>query len=78
MLGVWGSPASEGADYWLSMLTGLKNRGVQDVFVADVRRLEESAQRSESGLTDDNCADLRHAPDAWAPSNTHPRRTGTH
>lgn len=33
VLGIWGSPASEGARYWLSVLTDLKNRGVGDVFV---------------------------------------------
>ena len=32
VLGIWGSPASEGAKYWLSVLTDLKNRGVTDVF----------------------------------------------
>ncbi len=32
VLGIWGSPASEGAKYWLSVLTDLKNRGVMDVF----------------------------------------------
>jgi putative transposase len=32
VLGIWGSPASEGAKYWLSVLTDLKNRGVADVF----------------------------------------------
>ena len=32
MLGSWASPAAEGARYWLSVLTELKNRGVDDVF----------------------------------------------
>ncbi|TPF91630.1 transposase [Bifidobacterium sp. UTBIF-68] len=32
VLGIWGSPAAEGAKYWLSVLTELKNRGVDDVF----------------------------------------------
>ena len=32
VLGIWGSPAAEGARGWLSVLTELKNRGVQDVF----------------------------------------------
>ena len=29
---IWASPAAEGARYWLSVLTELKNRGVDDVF----------------------------------------------
>ena len=32
VLGIWPSPAAEGARYWLSVLTELKNRGVDDVF----------------------------------------------
>ena len=33
VLGIWASPAAEGARYWLSVLTELKNRGVDDVFI---------------------------------------------
>ncbi|MBT1162902.1 IS256 family transposase [Bifidobacterium sp. SO1] len=32
VLGIWGSPAAEGARHWLAVLTELKNRGVGDVF----------------------------------------------
>lgn len=32
VLGIWGSPGSEGAKFWLSVLTELKNRGVNDTF----------------------------------------------
>lgn len=32
VLGIWGSPGSEGAKYWLSILTELKNRGITDTF----------------------------------------------
>ena len=32
VLGIWASPAAEGARYWLSVRTELKNRGVDDVF----------------------------------------------
>lgn len=32
VLGIWASPAAEGARYWLPVLTELKNRGVDDVF----------------------------------------------
>lgn len=32
VLGIWGSPGGEGAKYWLSVLTEIKNRGVKDTF----------------------------------------------
>jgi transposase-like protein len=32
VLGIWASPGSEGAKYWLSVLTDMKNRGVADTF----------------------------------------------
>lgn len=32
IIGIWASPAEEGAKYWLFVLTELKNRGVEDVF----------------------------------------------
>lgn len=32
VLGIWASPGSEGAKYWLSVLTDMKNRGVNDTF----------------------------------------------
>jgi len=35
LLGLWMSE-NEGAKFWLSVLTELKNRGVKDVFVACV------------------------------------------
>jgi transposase-like protein len=32
VLGIWASPGSEGAKYWLSVLTDMKNRAVADTF----------------------------------------------
>lgn len=46
LLGVWISP-NEGAKFWLGILTELKNRGVQDIFIACVDGLtgmEEAIQ----------------------------------
>jgi putative transposase len=31
-LGLWASPGGEGAKFWMSVLTDLRNRGVRDVF----------------------------------------------
>src|SRR3982751_4924240 len=39
VLGLWTS-ASEGAKFWLQILTELKNRGVQDIFIACVDGLK--------------------------------------
>ena len=39
MLGLWTS-AGEGAKFWLQILTELKNRGVQDIFMACVAGLK--------------------------------------
>ena len=33
ILGIWPSPAAEGAKFWLAVLTELKNRGVSDVCI---------------------------------------------
>jgi putative transposase len=32
ILGLWASPGGEGAKFWMSVLTDLRNRGVRDVF----------------------------------------------
>ena len=36
VLGHWVSDGAEGANFWLSVLTDLQNRGVQDIFIATV------------------------------------------
>lgn len=41
VLGIWGSPGSEGAKYWLSILTELKNRGITDTFFVVCDGLKE-------------------------------------
>ncbi len=35
VLGPWSS-ASEGAKFWMSVVTELRNRGVKDIFIASV------------------------------------------
>jgi transposase-like protein len=32
ILGLWAGTGGEGARFWMSVLTGLRNRGVKDVF----------------------------------------------
>jgi transposase-like protein len=36
VLGHWVAEGSEGANFWLSVLTDLQNRGVQDIYIASV------------------------------------------
>jgi putative transposase len=47
VLGLWAS-ASEGAKFWLMVLTELKNRGVRDVFIACVDGLKGFPQAIET------------------------------
>lgn len=47
VLGLWTS-ANEGAKFWLQVLTDLKNRGIQDVFIACVDGLKGFPQAIET------------------------------
>lgn len=47
ILGMWSSP-SEGARFWLNVLTELKNRGLQDIFICCVDGLSGFVEAIES------------------------------
>ncbi len=47
MLGLWTS-ANEGAKFWLQVLTELRNRGLQDIFITCVDGLKGFPQAIES------------------------------
>ena len=47
VLGLWAAE-SEGAKFWLHVLTELKNRGVQDIFIACVDGLRGFAEAIEA------------------------------
>jgi len=47
MLGIWVGE-SEGANYWLGIMTELKNRGVQDILIAAVDWLKGFPEAIES------------------------------
>ena len=49
VLGLWTS-AQEGAKFWLSVLTELKNRGVEDIFIACVDGLKGFPQAIETAF----------------------------
>jgi putative transposase len=49
VLGLWGT-ATEGAKFWLQVLNELKNRGVQDIFIACVDGLKGFPEAIESAF----------------------------
>jgi putative transposase len=51
VLGMWASDG-EGAKFWLSVVTELKNRGVQDIFIACVDGLKGFPEAIEAGFPD--------------------------
>jgi putative transposase len=62
VLGLWAGTGGEGAKFWMSVLTDLRNRGIRDVFF-DLRRAEGAARRGVQRLAAGDRADLHRAPD---------------
>jgi transposase-like protein len=65
VLGIWVQSA-EGAKFWLSVLTELRNRGVKDVLIACCDGLEglpEAIETVSDGVAARGHPDLRGAPD---------------
>jgi putative transposase len=54
LLGMWIAP-NEGAKFWLSVLTELKNRGVNDIFIACVDGLTGFPDAIAGGRCQDSC-----------------------
>jgi putative transposase len=63
LLGLWLSE-NEGAKFWLSVLTELKNRGVKDVFVACVDGLTRISRGSCHGISENSGTALYRPHDA--------------
>ena len=61
VLGLWIEP-NEGAKFWLKVITELKNRGVQDIFIVCVDGLKGFPQAIEAVFPQDRGADLHRAP----------------
>ena len=57
MLGLWTAP-TEGAQFWLSVVTELKNRGVEDILMACVEGLKGFPEAIEAVLPGLRGADL--------------------
>ena len=63
LLGLW-LAENEGAKFWLQVLTDLKNRGLNDIFVACVDGLAGFPEAIRAGLSSDQGATLRRSPRA--------------
>jgi hypothetical protein len=61
VLGLWTSP-NEGAKFWLQVLTQIKNRGVQDVFIACVDGLKGFSGGDRNSVSADPGATVHCAP----------------
>ena len=66
VLGLWTS-ANEGAKFWLTILTELRNRGVKDIFIACVDGLKGFPQAIEERVPANAGAVMHRAPDASQP-----------
>lgn len=63
VLGLWAGSGGEGAKFWLSVLTDLRNRGVRDVFFLVCDGLKGAAGGRRERVAADDCADMHRAPD---------------
>ena len=61
VLGLWAGTGGEGARFWMSVLTDLKNRGVRDVFFL-VRRAERTARGGGEHMAARHRPDMHHSP----------------
>ena len=57
ILGLW-IAQTEGAKFWLGVVTELKNRGVQDIFIACVDGLKGFPEAIETAYPQAHCATL--------------------
>ena len=62
VLGLWAGSGGEGAKFWMSVLTDLRNRGIKDVFFVVCDGLKGPARRGGERLAAGHCADLHRAP----------------
>ncbi len=77
ILGLWVGDGGEGAKFWLSVLTEVKNRGVEDVCIAVCDGLKGAARRDRHGVAADHGAGVHHPPDPQhVPLRVSPRLGG--
>ena len=63
ILGLWAGTGGEGAKFWMSVLTDLRNRGVTRRVLRGLRRAEGPARGGGQRVAADDRADLHHPPD---------------
>ena len=63
ILGIWAGDGGEGAKFWLSVLTEIKNRGVADVYIVVCDGLQGIAGCDQHGVGTRCCADMRDSSD---------------
>jgi transposase-like protein len=63
ILGLW-IEQTEGAKFWLRVMSELKNRGVQDLLTAVVDGLKGFSRSDHLGVPQDRGADLHRASDS--------------
>ena len=63
ILGLWAGTGGEGAKFWMSVLTDLRNRGVRDVFFVVCDGLKGLPEVVGNVWPPDDRADLHHPPD---------------
>ena len=63
ILGIWAGDGGEGAKFWLSVLTEIKNRGVADVCIVVCDGLQGIAGCDQHGVGTHCCADMRNSSD---------------
>ena len=63
ILGLWAGTGGEGAKFWMSVLTDLRNRGVKDVVLRGLRRAQRPARGGQQRVAAGHRADLHHSSD---------------
>ena len=65
VLGMW-FQETEGAKFWMQVLTDLKQRGVRDILIVLRRRADRVPGRDRGCLPQDDRPDMRRSPDSLA------------
>jgi hypothetical protein len=63
ILGLWAGTGGEGAKFWMSVLTDLRNRGIRDVFFVVCDGLKGLPEVVGNGLAASDRADVHRPPD---------------
>ena len=76
ILGLWAGTGGEGAKFWMSVLTDMRNRGVRDVFFLVCDGLKGLPRRGQQCVAACHRANLHHSPDPQHVPADRPSGTG--